>query len=61
MKTRLILLTTLLLLLLTLNACTTVTETRPDGTVIKTESIDNATVNSGLVLTKLLIDSNNSK
>lgn len=59
MKTRLILLTTLLLL--TLNSCTTVTETRPDGTVIKTESIDNATVNSGLVLTKLLIDSNNSK
>lgn len=46
---------------LLLASCVTRTEFLPDGTKVTTESVDNATVNSGLVLVKLIIDSKSGK
>jgi len=58
MKTKLILTT---MVSLALSSCVTQTETRPDGTVVKTESVDKDAVSSGVALAKIIIDSKSGK
>lgn len=44
-----------------LPACVTTTETRPDGTVIKTEGVDKDALRSASELAKLLAERNSGK
>ena len=53
--------TILLLLTLAIASCVTTTETRPDGTVIKTEGIDKDALAAGSALAQTLADRNSGK
>jgi len=44
-----------------LSSCVTTTETRPDGTIVKTEAIDQGTVTAAQALAILLADRNSGK
>jgi len=51
----------LFLLSFLLSSCTTRTEVLPDGTTVKTESVDKDLVTTGVVLVKILVDQNSGK
>jgi hypothetical protein len=53
--------TILAIITLALVSCVTTTETRPDGTVIKTESIDKDALAAGSALAQTLADRNSGK
>lgn len=53
--------TLLLLSALALTSCVTRTEVLPDGTTVKTESVDKDLVTTGVVLVKILVDQNSGK
>jgi len=53
--------TLLAIIILALASCVTTTETRPDGTVIKTESIDHGALAAGSALAQTLADRNSGK
>ena len=53
--------TILAIITLALVSCVTTTETRPDGTVIKTESIDQGALAAGSALAQTLADRNSGK
>jgi hypothetical protein len=53
--------TLLAIITLALASCVTTTETRPDGTVIKTEGIDQGALAAGSALAQTLADRNSGK
>lgn len=44
-----------------LSSCVTTTETRPDGTIIKTEGIDQGALSAGSALAQTLAERNSGK
>lgn len=53
--------TLVLLLLVTLSSCVTVTETRPDGTVVKTQGIDLGAFTVGAQTVTTIVDAASGK